>query len=121
MHKSRSKNTKKFKQHHRGKRNYLRETDKQLADRASDLTLQERSDSTDSTPTDSSSVSSGDEHERASKSSAATKFDVGHAPNFTVAIWDLNHCDPKKCSGRKLARHNLIKNLKMGQRLEIFY
>lgn len=37
-------------------------------------------------------------------------------PSFTIAMWDLNHCDPKKCSGRKLLRHNLIKNLKLGQR-----
>ncbi|XP_077290212.1 18S rRNA aminocarboxypropyltransferase [Arctopsyche grandis] len=37
-------------------------------------------------------------------------------PQFPVAMWDLNHCDPKKCSGRKLSRHNLIKTLKLGQR-----
>lgn len=116
MHKSRAKNTKKFKQHHRGKRNFRGDPDKELAERASELALQGRSDSTDSTPTDSSSVSSDDDHEGATKSTSASKFDVGHAPNFTVAMWDLNHCDPKKCSGRKLARHNLIKNLKMGQR-----
>ncbi|KAL1451841.1 hypothetical protein WDU94_006178 [Cyamophila willieti] len=36
--------------------------------------------------------------------------------NFTVAMWDMKHCDPKKCSGRKLARHNLIKILKLGER-----
>lgn len=37
-------------------------------------------------------------------------------PKFAVAMWDLNHCDPKKCSGRKLARHDMIKTLKLGQR-----
>lgn len=37
-------------------------------------------------------------------------------PSFTIAMWDLNHCDPKKCSGRKLSRYKMIKNLKLGQR-----
>lgn len=51
-----------------------------------------------------------------SSSNSSEDESNGKPPTFTVAMWDLNHCDPKKCSGRKLARHRLIKNLKLGQR-----
>lgn len=33
-----------------------------------------------------------------------------------VAMWDFNHCDPKRCSGKKLARFGLIIDMKVGQK-----
>lgn len=52
------------------------------------------------------------------ESGSSSSEDEGVEASFTVSMWDLNHCDPKKCSGRKLLRHNLIKNLKLGQRFQ---
>ncbi|KAI1385192.1 DUF367-domain-containing protein [Hypoxylon trugodes] len=37
-------------------------------------------------------------------------------PAFKAACWDLNHCDPKRCSGKKLIRLGLMRDLHIGQR-----
>jgi pre-rRNA-processing protein TSR3 len=55
---------------------------------------------------------------QSSDDSSKSSDDEGMEAAFAVSMWDLNHCDPKKCSGRKLLRHNLIKNLKLGQRFQ---
>lgn len=33
-----------------------------------------------------------------------------------IGLQDFDHCDPKRCSGKKLARFGLVKGLKIGTR-----
>lgn len=74
-----------------------RNIDRKLAESAAELTIESNSSSSDNDESSSS--------ESQSRSSSRRDSSNGTAPTFNVAMWDLNHCDPKKCSGRKVSLH----------------
>lgn len=43
------------------------------------------------------------------QSEAALAKQQNTSDKIKVVMWDLQQCDPKKCSGRKLQRHGLMK------------
>lgn len=70
-----------------------RNVDRNLAESAAELAIDSQSSNDD----DESSAS-----ESGSSSRRESSHSHGTPPTFNVAMWDLNHCDPKKCSGRKV-------------------
>ena len=54
------------------------------------------------------------------ESEDGSEDDLGSATDLStpvpVAMWDFQHCDPRRCSGKKLARHGLIKEMRVNQK-----
>ena len=42
--------------------------------------------------------------------------DQSRRPPFKAACWDLEHCDPKRCSGKRLMHFGLMRELSIGQK-----
>ena len=54
--------------------------------------------------------------ERADELADAASTQVGEKLGVPLAMWDFGQCDAKRCSGRKLARLNLLSELRVGQK-----
>lgn len=59
--------------------------------------------------------SSEPENDLVQSAAALAKQQNQSSDKVKVVMWDLQQCDPKKCSGRKLQRHGLMKVIPLGR------
>ena len=58
------------------------------------------------------------QHHRPSPRGADENDDADDRPRppFKAACWDLGHCDPKRCSGKRLMNFGLMRELSIGHK-----
>ncbi|RVD80857.1 uncharacterized protein DFL_008744 [Arthrobotrys flagrans] len=58
----------------------------------------------------------GDKYSRPRQRRDNDEDGTSKRPAYKCAMWDFGHCDPKRCSGKKLEKAGLIRNLRVGQK-----
>ena len=56
------------------------------------------------------------EQRRRNSEEGEDSADSTSRPPFQAACWDFGHCDPKRCSGKRLMRFGMMREMHVGQK-----